>query len=281
MLPVEGGWSRAAGTDARPQIAATCPDAACQRCPSRAMAVSAAERNTLRSIRPRVTVCSLCVIRSLPPIAYDLVSYLLVLRPITELRGPMVRFAVLMAALLQSVVALKLSGTCGRRVAVSTAAAALTSAAATPAVAEGEDGSWAKHSGSFDDAFFEGFTTNKQGFAYKIMNDGVGAKPAPFQKVFVQYTGYLLDGTKFDSSYDKGKPFAFRLSKGKVITGWDAIAQSMPVGMKIIVKIPPEFAYGSNGAGPIPPNSPLIFYMEMVEFGNIKGDKPRIGGILS
>ena len=81
--------------------------------------------------------------------------------------------------------------------------------------------------------------------------------------------------------YDRSGPFAFRLSKGKVIPGWDAIAQSMQVGTKIIVKIPPEFAYGPNGAGPIPPNAPLIFYMEMVEFGNIKGDKPRVGGIMS
>ena len=55
-------------------------------------------------------------------------------------------------------------------------------------------------------------------------------------------TGYLLDGKKFDSSYDKGEPFGFRLNKGKVIPGWESIAQGMNVGMKVIVKIPPEFA---------------------------------------
>ena len=56
------------------------------------------------------------------------------------------------------------------------------------------------------------------------------------------YSGYLQDGTKFDSSYDKEKPFSFRLNKGKVITGWEAIVPGMKVGSKVIVKIPPQFA---------------------------------------
>lgn len=79
-------------------------------------------------------------------------------------------------------------------------------------------------------------------------------------QVFIHYTGYLLDGTKFDSSYDKGEPFGFRLGKGKVISGWEAVAGGMKVGMKTIVRIPPEFAYGENGTpgGPIPPNAPLV-----------------------
>ena len=107
--------------------------------------------------------------------------------------------------------------------------------------------------------------------------------PSPRSPCLCADTGYLLDGTKFDSSYDKGEPFGFRLNKGKVIPGWEAIAQGMNPGMKVIVMIPPEFAYGKSGTpgGPIPPNAPLVFYMEMVRFGNIKGDKPRLGSIMA
>lgn len=83
-------------------------------------------------------------------------------------------------------------------------------------------------------------------------------------------TGYLLDGTKFDSSYDRNEPFKFRLGKGKVITGWEGILPGMTVGQRVIVRVPPEFAYGEKSVGKIPANSPLLFYMELLELGNIK-----------
>jgi FKBP-type peptidyl-prolyl cis-trans isomerase len=85
------------------------------------------------------------------------------------------------------------------------------------------DDEWTKHEGPFDDAFFSDFTVSKaeSSFKYKFIRDGEGGpKPVPFQKVSVSYRGYLLDGTLVDSSYGRGKPFSFRLGKGKVITGW-------------------------------------------------------------
>lgn len=75
----------------------------------------------------------------------------------------------------------------------------------------------------------------------------------------------LLDGTKFDSSYtSKDEPFGFRLGKGKVITGWEATVPAMVPGMRLVVRIPPEFAYGDKSVGKIPANSPLIFYSARV-----------------
>ena len=101
--------------------------------------------------------------------------------------------------------------------------------------------------------------------------------PVPVSTLFA---GYLLSGKKFDSSYNdkgEGKPFGFRLGKNKVILGWEAIVSGMREGQKVIVKIPARFAYGDKGAGggffeeaAIPPNSDLVFYMELNELGNIK-----------
>lgn len=97
------------------------------------------------------------------------------------------------------------------------------------------DGAWTKHEGRFDQTFFKDFTTTPNGFVYKKLNSPETEKPVPFQKVFVQYTGYLEDGTKFDSSYDKGggQPFSFRLGKGKVIPGWEATVGGMTVGQQV------------------------------------------------
>jgi len=141
--------------------------------------------------------------------------------------------------------------------------------------------SWAEHTGPFTDDFFSDFTDSSAspGFKYKILQRAecgkrdacTEEKPVNLQKVFVHYTGYLLDGTKFDSSYtSKDEPFGFRLGKGKVITGWEATVPAMVPGMRLVVRIPPEFAYGDKSVGKIPANSPLIFYMELVKLGNIK-----------
>jgi len=164
-----------------------------------------------------------------------------------------------------------------RRTAAATAAAVVAGALQLPASATEYDGSWTQHTGPFDAEFFKDFTTTPNGFVYKKVTNPDTEKPVPFQKVFVQYTGYLEDGTKFDSSYDRDGLFSFRLGKGKVIQGWEATVGGMAVGQKVIVKIPPKYAYGDKKTGPIPANSNLIFYIELVKLGGIKGDKPRLG----
>lgn len=145
---------------------------------------------------------------------------------------------------------------------------------------DGGDGTWAEHTGAFDEKFFKDFKTTDSGFRYKLLNQGAGEKPQDFQKVYVHYTGYLLDGTKFDSSYDKSTPFKFRMNKGKVIVGWESVIRGMQPGQKVIVTIPPQFAYGDKAKGDIPKNSELVFYIELVRLGNIKGDKPRLYGTI-
>jgi len=166
----------------------------------------------------------------------------------------------------------------GRRSATALSAAAVVAALHTPLALADDygDGKWTEHEGPFDQAFFKDFTTTPNGFVYKKLNEPDGEKPVQLQKVFVHYTGYLEDGTKFDSSY-KREPFSFRLGKGKVITGWEATVGGMKVGQQVIVKIPPKYAYGDKQTGPIPPNSNLIFYIELLKLGGIKGDKPRLG----
>jgi FKBP-type peptidyl-prolyl cis-trans isomerase len=82
--------------------------------------------------------------------------------------------------------------------------------------------------------------------------------------VSVNYTGTLQDGTKFDSSYDRGEPITFKLGVGQVIAGWDEGIIGMKVGDKKHLVIPPEKAYGPRANGPIPANSTLVFDIELV-----------------
>jgi len=97
---------------------------------------------------------------------------------------------------------------------------------------------------------------------------GTGAAAASGQKVTVHYTGWLTNGTKFDSSKDRGDPFVFPLGKGQVIKGWDQGVQGMKVGGKRKLTIPPEMGYGSRGAGGvIPPNATLVFEVELLGVG--------------
>ena len=103
------------------------------------------------------------------------------------------------------------------------------------------------------------------GLKYKDEVVGTGAVAKPGDNVSVQYTGWLPDKTKFDSSYDRGVPFQFTLGQGQVIKGWDEGVAGMRVGGKRLLFIPPQLAYGDSGVpGVIPPNSTLTFEVELV-----------------
>lgn len=103
----------------------------------------------------------------------------------------------------------------------------------------------------------------KEGLKYAILQPGSGSEPAkPGQKVQVHYTGWVLDGTKFDSSRDRNQPFVFPLGSGRVIRGWDLGVENMTYGEKRLLLIPPGLGYGSRGAGPIPANATLVFAVE-------------------
>lgn len=109
-----------------------------------------------------------------------------------------------------------------------------------------------------------GIKTTESGLQYQVMTEGKGAKPAATDKVKVHYVGTLIDGTKFDSSIDRGQPAEFALNG--VIKGWTEALQLMPVGSKYKLFVPSDLAYGEQGTpGPIGPNSTLIFEVELLE----------------
>jgi len=107
--------------------------------------------------------------------------------------------------------------------------------------------------------------TTESGLRYEDTIVGTGASPQPGQDVTVHYTGTLADGTKFDSSLDRGQPFTFKIGVGQVIKGWDEGVMTMKVGGKRKLVIPPQLGYGARGAGGvIPPNAILVFEIELV-----------------
>jgi len=105
------------------------------------------------------------------------------------------------------------------------------------------------------------------GLKYQDLKVGDGAEPKTGQTVVVHYTGWLTNGKKFDSSVDRGKPFEFALGEGQVIKGWDEGVKTMKIGGKRKLTIPPSLGYGSQGVGNglIPPNSTLIFDVELLD----------------
>lgn len=103
----------------------------------------------------------------------------------------------------------------------------------------------------------------------EILKDGAGRGAQAGDTVLVHYVGTLVDGTKFDSSLDRGKPFSFTLGEGRVIRGWEQGILGMKTGEKRRLTIPPELAYGESGAGgSIPPNAILIFEVELLGIRN-------------
>jgi FKBP-type peptidyl-prolyl cis-trans isomerase FkpA len=95
---------------------------------------------------------------------------------------------------------------------------------------------------------------------------GTGAEATPGKTVVVHYTGWLMDGTKFDSSVDRNQPFSFPLGGGQVIKGWDEGVAGMKVGGKRTLVIPPALGYGARGAGNvIPPNATLKFEVQLLD----------------
>ncbi|MBZ0104914.1 MAG: FKBP-type peptidyl-prolyl cis-trans isomerase [Sulfuricella denitrificans] len=109
-------------------------------------------------------------------------------------------------------------------------------------------------------------TTTASGLTYEDIATGEGAEATAGRMVSVHYTGYLTDGSKFDSSKDRNDPFSFPLGAGHVIKGWDEGVQGMKEGGTRKLTIPPQLGYGARGAGGvIPPNATLVFEVELLK----------------
>ncbi|EKX41886.1 FKBP-type peptidyl-prolyl cis-trans isomerase [Guillardia theta CCMP2712] len=164
----------------------------------------------------------------------------------------------------------------------------------SPALAQDAfSSSWPQHDGKFKEEEFADFKVfrifgfgsfdrilqvSASGIKYKDVVVGEGSSPSPEDTVRAHYAGYLLDGSLFDSSYrpalfpfslitPDGPPVAFRLGRGSLIPGFEEALLGMKTGGKRVVLIPPKLAYGERGSGPIPPNSPLVFYLELRTIG--------------
>jgi FKBP-type peptidyl-prolyl cis-trans isomerase len=112
--------------------------------------------------------------------------------------------------------------------------------------------------------------TLESGLQYEVLEEGDGEKPEATDTVTTHYEGRLLDGTVFDSSYQRGEPASFPLNR--VIAGWTEGLQLMSPGAKYRLYVPSELAYGDRGAGSIPPNSTLIFDVELLEIAGTEAD---------
>jgi FKBP-type peptidyl-prolyl cis-trans isomerase FklB len=108
----------------------------------------------------------------------------------------------------------------------------------------------------------EGVKTLPSGLQYKVLSEGTGKTPGAADQVTVNYKGTLINGTEFDNSYKRGTPATFQ--PNKVVKGWTEALQLMKEGSKWQLFIPPELGYGDRVAGPVPPNSTLIFEVELI-----------------
>lgn len=110
-----------------------------------------------------------------------------------------------------------------------------------------------------------GLIKTASGLSYIITKKGKGRQAKAGDIVVVNYTGTLMNGKKFDSSYDSGRAITFPLGKGRVIKGWDEGIAKMHTGDQAIFIIPPKIGYGEKGNGPIPPNASMIFIVELMD----------------
>jgi FKBP-type peptidyl-prolyl cis-trans isomerase FkpA len=136
-------------------------------------------------------------------------------------------------------------------------AKAQESAKAASMAAQQEGLDFLKENGARD-----GVITTASGLQYMVIVKGDGPLPADTSEVEVHYEGTLIDGTVFDSSYERGESISFPLNR--VISGWTEGVQLIPVGSTYMFYIPSELAYGDRDSGPIPPNSVLIFKIELL-----------------
>jgi FKBP-type peptidyl-prolyl cis-trans isomerase len=102
------------------------------------------------------------------------------------------------------------------------------------------------------------------GLVVEILELGSGAPVASGQSITVHYTGWLWDGAKFDSSWDRGEPISFVIARGSLIDGWVDGLVGQPVGSKVLLVIPPEAGYGARGTGPIPGGATLVFAVDVI-----------------
>ena len=115
-----------------------------------------------------------------------------------------------------------------------------------------------------ENATKEGVQETASGLQYKVIEEGSGASPSESDTVEVHYEGKLIDGTVFDSSYERGEPIEFPLNQVQVIPGWTEGLQLMSEGSKYELYIPSDIAYGEAGNAGIEPNSTLIFTVELL-----------------
>jgi len=102
------------------------------------------------------------------------------------------------------------------------------------------------------------------GLLVEILEPGDGAPVTTGQSITVHYTGWLWDGAKFDSSWDRGEPISFVIARGSLIDGWVDGLVGQPVGSKVLLVVPPEAGYGARGTGPIPGGATLVFVVDVI-----------------